>query len=72
MTAKGRVKWFDATKGYGFIVLKDTDSQLEREIYVHRSGIRGEGFRALEAGQEVEFEISEERGVQAQSVTPSV
>jgi len=70
MTATGRVKWFDATKGYGFIIVKDEDPQQEREIFVHRSGIVGDGFRALVAGEEVAFEISEERGRQAVSVAP--
>jgi CspA family cold shock protein len=49
---KGAVKWFDSKKGYGFIK-KD-----EEEIFVHFSGIAGEGFKSLRAGEEVEFEIT--------------
>lgn len=52
--ARGKVKWFDSKKGYGFI--KQTEGH---EVFVHFSGILGEGFKSLRAGEEVEFEISE-------------
>jgi CspA family cold shock protein len=64
MRVKGKVKWFNNSKGYGFI------SQEEGpDVFVHHSNIEGEGFRSLEEGQEVEFEIVEGRkGPQAQKV----
>lgn len=60
----GKVKWFNAEKGYGFI----TD-ETGRDIFVHYSSITGEGFKTLDEGQDVEFEITEgERGPQAANV----
>lgn len=57
----GRVKWFDGRKGYGFI-LEDAGG----EIFVHFSGILGQGFKRLEEGQLVEYDIEETpRGRQA-------
>lgn len=49
---KGQVKWFDGKKGYGFIT-----GENGKEIFVHFSGIVKEGFKSLNEGQEVEFEI---------------
>jgi CspA family cold shock protein len=51
--AKGFVKWFDTKKGYGFIEQPGGD-----DVFVHYSGILGEGFRSLRAGDEVDFEIA--------------
>jgi len=52
--AMGKVKWFNNTKGYGFITSEDgTDA------FVHYSDIEGEGFKTLEEGQDVEFEIAQ-------------
>ena len=48
----GRVKWFDAKKGYGFIAAAQGG-----DVFVHYSAIAGNGFRTLEQGQEVEFEV---------------
>ena len=48
----GRVKWFDSKKGYGFITAENG-----KEIFVHFSGIVKEGFKSLNEGQKVEFEI---------------
>ena len=61
----GRVKWFDSKKGYGFIIAEDG-----KEIFVHFSGIVKEGFKALNEGQKVEFEIGQgAKGEQAVNVS---
>jgi len=63
--AKGTVKWFDTKKGYGFIKQPGGD-----DVFVHYSGILGEGFKSLRAGDEVEFEITNgPKGPQAIKVT---
>ncbi len=63
--AKGRVKWFNASKGYGFITQEDG-----HDIFVHFTAIQGEGFKSLEEGQEVEFEVSSgAKGPQAANVS---
>jgi cold shock protein len=65
ITVKGVVKWFNSTKGYGFI---QAEGQ-EKDIFVHYSGITGNGYRNLEEGDKVEFIITQgERGLQAQDV----
>ena len=62
---KGTVKWFNNQKGYGFI----TDSE-GKDIFVHYSGLNMEGFKALQEGQNVEFDvIKTEKGSQAMNVT---
>jgi CspA family cold shock protein len=62
--AKGVVKWFDTKKGYGFIEQPGGD-----DVFVHFSGIVGEGFKSLRAGEEVEFEIANgPKGPQATNV----
>jgi len=61
----GKVKWFNAEKGYGFIEVEGGN-----DVFVHYSAIQGEGFKTLEEGQEVSFEIVEgSRGPQAANVT---
>ena len=60
----GKVKWFNAEKGYGFII-----SDEGKDIFVHYSAIQADGFRSLEEGQKVSFEIVEsDRGQQAANV----
>lgn len=51
--AQGTVKWFNDTKGYGFIHLEDGS----KDVFVHHSAIVGEGFKSLSEGRQVEFEI---------------
>ncbi len=64
MIFSGKVKWFDAQKGYGFIEREDGD-----DVFVHFSAIKDEGFKTLEEGEDVEFEIVEgDRGPQAANV----
>ena len=63
---KGTVKWFNAQKGYGFI----TNESTGEDVFVHFSGIAGEGYKSLEEGQHVTFDITEgNRGLQAVNVT---
>ena len=63
---KGTVKWFNAQKGYGFI----TNESTGEDVFVHFSGSAGEGYKSLEEGQNVTFDITEgNRGLQAVNVT---
>ena len=60
----GTVKWFNNSKGFGFIARANGT-----DVFVHFSALRGEGYRSLEDGQQVEFEVVEgEKGPQAQDV----
>jgi len=62
--ATGKVKWFNAEKGFGFI-----ESSEEQDVFVHFSAIQTEGFKTLDEGQEVTFDIEEgQRGPQAANV----
>ena len=62
---EGKVKWFNSEKGFGFIEVEGQD-----DVFVHFSAIQGDGFKTLEEGQSVSFEIVEgNRGPQAANVT---
>ena len=62
---KGTVKWFNGDKGFGFISQTDGD-----DLFVHYSEIQSEGYRSLDEGVAVEFEITQgQKGLQASSVT---
>jgi len=62
--ARGKVKWFSSQKGYGFITLESGS-----DVFVHHSAIQGEGYKSLDEGQEVEFEVQQgPKGEQATNV----
>ena len=64
MKLTGKVKWFNDSKGYGFI-----EQEGGRDIFVHYTAIQGDGFKSLAEGQKVEFEITEgAKGPQATKV----
>ena len=64
--AQGTVKWFSEEKGYGFI----TPDEGGEDLFVHFSGIQGSGFRSLEEGEKVSYEVTEGRkGLQAANVS---
>jgi cold shock protein len=65
MTVKGKVKWFNDQKGYGFI----TPTDGTPDVFVHHTAIRGEGFRSLAENQNVEFEVLQsDKGPKAANV----
>ena len=62
--AKGTVKWFNNQKGYGFITLESGS-----DVFVHHSAIQGDGYKSLDEGQHVEFEVQQgPKGEQAVNV----
>jgi CspA family cold shock protein len=62
--ARGKVKWFNNQKGYGFIT-----TETGNDVFLHHSAIQGEGFKTIDEGQEVEFEIAQgPKGEQAVNV----
>ena len=63
---KGRVKWFNASKGFGFI-----ERENGKDVFVHFSAINAEGYKTLQEGQEVEFEaVPSDKGEKAENVIP--
>lgn len=66
--AIGTVKWFSAEKGYGFITV-DGENTVSQEVFVHYRSIEMDGFRTLEEGQRVEFDLTQgDKGPQAEHV----
>lgn len=62
---KGKVKWFDGKKGYGFVVTEEG-----KDVFVHFSQIQGQGYKTLEEGEEVELEVEQDpKGLRAKNVT---
>lgn len=65
MSEQGTVKWFNESKGYGFISREEGD-----DVFVHFSSIAGDGFKSLQEGDQVTFEVEDsDRGPQAVNVT---
>jgi CspA family cold shock protein len=63
--AKGKIKWFSNQKGYGFITGEDG-----KDIFVHYSAIKGDGYKSLNEGDQVEYEVTEgPKGAQATNVS---
>jgi CspA family cold shock protein len=64
--AEGTVKWFNAEKGFGFIAVDDG-----QDVFVHYSAIQADGYRSLDEGQRVAFEVTQgQKGPQADAVRP--
>jgi CspA family cold shock protein len=67
MAPEGTVKWFNDEKGYGFI----SPDEGGDDLFVHHSGIAGEGFKSLDEGAKVTYEATQgKKGMQAENVTP--
>lgn len=65
MSTVGKVKWFDAQKGYGFIEVEGS-----KDVFVHYSAVEGHGYRSLTEGQQVSFDLVESaKGPQAEKVS---
>jgi CspA family cold shock protein len=67
MPTKGTVKWFNDSKGFGFITPEDGS----KDCFVHHTAIQGEGFKTLREGEQVQFEVVQgQKGPAAENVTP--
>lgn len=65
-TTRGTVKWFNEAKGYGFI-----EQESGPDVFAHYSAIKGDGFKTLAEGQQVEFTITQgKKGPQAENIVP--
>ena len=65
--AQGTVKWFSDDRGYGFI----SPDECTEDLFVHHSGITGNGFKSLEEGAKISYEATRgKKGMQAENVTP--
>ncbi|MBA3487961.1 MAG: cold shock domain-containing protein [Longispora sp.] len=68
--ALGKVKWFNAEKGFGFIT-PEPNEQIEKDVFVHFSAITSDGYKSLDEGQMVEFDVTKgPKGDQAANVRP--
>ena len=75
MAISGKVKWFNCTKGFGFIKIDkkhENEINIKQDVFVHYKSLQGNGFKTLHEGQDVEFEILDgPKGPQAKNVVKS-
>ena len=69
MSKTGKVKWFNESKGFGFITIQDDSNGNSQDCFVHYSAIQGEGYRTLTEGEQVSFDLTEgQKGLAAENV----